>query len=122
VRFAAQDPSLGGVVRERQDLSARWRALDNALMAAVSRPVTEGESSAERIRQQMQNVDARIKAMDQRLKKDFPEYFSLVRPEPVTVSDLKNILQSDEVLVQFSFDGPDGFIWAITKADTPVWV
>jgi hypothetical protein len=46
-RFAARDGALAAAVREQQDLVARWRGLDAALVEVVARPPAERKPELE---------------------------------------------------------------------------
>jgi CHAT domain-containing protein len=66
-------------------------------------------------------IEARLTAVDEQLRREFPEYANLANPEPLTIAEVQAQLRSDEVLVQF-VEAPkvaalpsEIFVWAIDK-------
>ena len=123
-RRAAGSGTLANEVRERQDLEHRWQAADRSLSGALGRG--EGKH-AELARSEMASLDERIKALDGRLARDFPDYAALVNPKPLSIAATQGLLDSDEALVAF-LETPEipgvpteAFGWAVTKTSVR-WV
>jgi len=115
---------LAGIVRERQDLVVNWQRRDGARTAAISQAPDKRDRQAEAANlTQLTTIDARIAAIDLRLKVEFPDYAALASPEPLTVAQVQADLRLDEALVLF-LDTPElkptpeeTFIWVVTKTD-----
>ena len=118
------DPKLGALARERQELASEWQDLDKQLTAHLALPPEErrrlaGEEETRRQRQVW--IDGRIRGIDQTLAADFPRYAGLVNPEPLTPDGVQALLNDGEALVLFydvpSLGGDTGatFVWAVTK-------
>src|SRR5262249_26544272 len=72
-RLGAGDSELSALVREKQDLVQQWQALDKAIIAAVSRPAEQRDSTAEtELRQQKADIENRLTAINAKLNSDFP--------------------------------------------------
>jgi CHAT domain-containing protein/tetratricopeptide (TPR) repeat protein len=92
-RGAKRDERLASLVRERQDLVAK----------RVSRTTDE-------------QADQRLTEIDALLKRDFPEYVSLTKPQPLLVDEVRPLLGADEALVQILVTSkPAAYVWVVTK-------
>jgi CHAT domain-containing protein/Tfp pilus assembly protein PilF len=124
-RFATGEDNLAQLVRERQDLAGRRRALDAALLEAAAREAALRDPADEaRARRELAAVDERLRAVSQDLRQRFPEYAELVSPEPVGLVELQRLLAPDEALLAYvilpedrgRFDvGSDVFLWAVRR-------
>lgn len=127
-RAAKNDPSFSKLVRELQDLAAVWQAEDKSVIAAVSQPAAKRDMNTEsKMRDRVAAMDMRISVIEYRLRSDFPDYWAVSRPEPLSTGQVQAELKSDEVLVLF-LDTPDTdplpeetFIWVVTKSSAR-WV
>jgi CHAT domain-containing protein/tetratricopeptide (TPR) repeat protein len=120
-RFSTGDTALAQVVREQQDLEAQWQAMDRALTNALSLPPERREGADEHARTRLAEIDVRAAALNARLKQDFPQYFALVRGEPVTMDEVAALLDHDEGLLQYVFANEESFAWLVTR-NTQRWV
>ena len=116
VRQAKGQGSLARLVRERQDLSRRWQALDKQLYTSIGQSSGRNLEAERQLREQLAGIDSRRAAIDETLKRDFAEYFALANPEPVSVQASKELLKSDEALVQFMVSDREVFVWAISRS------
>ena len=127
-RQAKGDGALARLVRERQDLASEWQTRDKALIAARSGLPGQRNAPGEAAHAaRLTAIDARIADIDRTLAKDFPEYASLANPEPLAITEVQDLLGSDEALLLF-LDTPEStpapeesFIWVVTKTETR-WV
>jgi CHAT domain-containing protein/tetratricopeptide (TPR) repeat protein len=127
-RGAKGDAKLAALVRERQDLVAEWQKRDADRNAAVAQAPNKRDPQAEAGNvARLAAIDTRIAEIDKRLKADFPDYATLVSPEPLSVEDVQAQLGADEALILL-LDTPEWkpapeetFIWVVTKTDSR-WV
>jgi CHAT domain-containing protein/tetratricopeptide (TPR) repeat protein len=125
VRGAKGDTALSGLVRERQDLVGEWQVKDKQFIAAKSQLPAKRNPNAEKVlSDRIAGIDARLRAIDARFAKDFPEYASLTSPKPASVAEVQALLQPDEALAlfldtdaRFKPTPEETFIWVITKSD-----
>jgi hypothetical protein len=74
-RSAMGNTSLAKLVRERQDLVGEWHAKDKQLIAAKSElPAKRNPDAEKMLSDRIAAIDGRLKAIDERFAKDFPEY------------------------------------------------
>lgn len=121
-RGATDNPALARLVRERQDLTSQWQTADKALIAASARPPEHRNPSREqRQRDLLEDIDARLIEIDQRLRDGFPGYSALVQPEPLTIDGAQALLGANEALVvmldtvKVAGTPDETFIWVVTK-------
>jgi hypothetical protein len=63
-------------------------------------------------------IDTRIAQIDKRLAADFPDYFALASPQPLSVEAAQAQLRPDEALVVFL----DTKAWKPAPEETFIWV
>ena len=95
---------LGALVREREDLQARGEALSRAIVEFNTRQqvgdeAERRESVRARLHAERESIDARLAEIDTRMRRDFPDYFALVRPEPIPLRDVQAMLQPGEAVL-----------------------
>jgi len=116
-RFATRDASLRSMIRERETAELRLSALEQEFNGALatSEPVNLG-----RIRQDIEMGERNLKRIDVGLQRDFPGYFSLVRPQPISVADVGRVVGDDEALVAIVPTATAIYTLAVTR-ETAVW-
>ena len=122
-RFASGSGELAALLRQQQDLIRDREAVDRRLLAALSKGDRAGSESA---RSDEAQLDARLDPIAKRLAAQFPEYSSLVNPEPLPVAATQALLRDNEALVLFlasagaaePYAFPEyAFAWVITKGE-----
>jgi CHAT domain-containing protein/tetratricopeptide (TPR) repeat protein len=124
-RSAKGNMALAGLVRERQDLVGEWQIKDKQLIAGKSQlPAKRNPNAEKALSDRLAAIDGRLRAIDARFAKDFPEYASLASPKPASVGEVQTLLQPNEALVLFLATDDrlrptpeETFIWVITKED-----
>jgi CHAT domain-containing protein/Tfp pilus assembly protein PilF len=115
-RYAAGSDALAALVRERQDLAARWQKLDADVVKAVSQPPDKRNSTAEAgLRQELAEVAAKLKAADDRLRAEFPRYAELAAAKPVGVTDIQSVLGPDEAFAALTLADKESYLFLIRK-------
>ncbi|MDX2289519.1 MAG: CHAT domain-containing tetratricopeptide repeat protein [Hyphomicrobiaceae bacterium] len=128
VRAAAERPELAAIVRERQDLVAKWQSLDDDRTAIyVQRREDRDARSGDTIASRLQLIESRIAEIDQQLGREFPNYAELVKFAPLGIQDVQALLAPTEALI-LTLDTRDWsplpeetFIWVVTKT-TARWL
>lgn len=116
-RFAARDATLQAMVRQREDLDNEIAQLEQQLSAALALPRDKRGSADEDLRSRINANADRIAAIDAQLRTQFPEYFTLVRPEPIDTAKVRTLLRPDEALVVMFTGYDQTFVWAVTRED-----
>ena len=116
-RFAAGDDALAGLVRDRQDLANRLRALETALVKAVGRPPKQRDAAAEAdLRAAVADASGRLVDLDARLADDFPKYVEIASPRPVDLAAARALLRPDEALLSWLVGEAETFLFVL-RAD-----
>lgn len=121
------DPVLAALIRESQDLANEWQDWDERRSNSVSLPPPQGPQRAEEANARMAQIESRLREISSILLRDFPKYSGFVQEDPITVSDVQNLLNDREALVLFldtSAVQPlpeETFIWVVTKTGSR-WV
>ena len=117
-----RNPELAHIIRDRQDLIEEAEKQERALISSISgAPETRDAEREKALRDRLDAIDHDVIAIDIRLGAEFPEYFSLVESQPITLQQIQKLLQDDEALVSYHLAPKDGFAWAITR-DKVKWV
>jgi CHAT domain-containing protein len=99
-RYAsAADRALPALLDERDRLAERWRASGDQLVEFAT---SAGAGAAERLQQgrdDQAEVEARLSAIDDRLRREFPDYFQLIRPEPLQGPAAQQLLGPEDALL-----------------------
>lgn len=113
-RVAAHDAKLRGLVRERENLIASQKILDDRYVANLALPPSERKGAAD-LKREIRQLAERLAEIDAELKQAFPEYFELLKPRPLTISQTAALLHPDEALISFVCGPNETYVWAITK-------
>ena len=92
-------PALGALVRERETLARDWAVNSAEYGAALANSGPEIETLKQDLRAAKARIDARMAAIDAILRNDFPNYFALVRPNPLDVAAAQALLADDEAIL-----------------------
>jgi len=98
LRFAANDDAVAKVVRRQQDLQTQLAKQDEFLIKAMS----EKEQDAvlvKRIRARQLELSEELKSVNDQIAQKFPRYAELIRREPLSVSEVQELLGKEEVLI-----------------------
>ena len=116
-RFAARDPKLQALVRQREDFDNETAQLEQQLSAILALPRDKRGKSDDELRSRIVANADRIAGIDVTLRRTFPEYFTLVRPEPIDSGKVRQLLAPDEALVVMFTGYDQTFVWALTRED-----
>jgi CHAT domain-containing protein/Tfp pilus assembly protein PilF len=117
-RFAAGGDQLAALVRESQDLAARWRDQDKMLAQALAKPGTQQDQAAIAVlRSKIAATEARSAAVTSELERSFPNYAALASPKPLAVAEAQQLLKPNEALVAFAIGMTESYVFAATRDD-----
>jgi CHAT domain-containing protein len=121
-RYAAGSDMLGSLVRKRQDLERSWQALDVALTKAVSQTPEKRRADVEaRLRQELSEIDSKIRAVNEQLLTDFPRFTELSSVRPATTADVQSTLRADEALVAWTVGDDESYTFVVRKDREPTY-
>ncbi|MEW4468963.1 tetratricopeptide repeat protein [Parasphingorhabdus sp. JC815] len=87
---------LEPLVMEREELSQQWIETENALIKTLGESDSASDEKRSNLRDWLATLKARLETIDDRLRNEAPEYFALIRPEALALSDAQKVLASDE--------------------------
>ena len=117
-RLAAGGDAVAALVRENQDLAARWRERDKLLVAAMSQPEAQQNKAAiAALRQEVANLEARQKALQSKLQNEFPDYAALSSPRPLNLEQVQRLIGDGEAMVVFLPGERESYVFALTHTD-----
>lgn len=116
-RAMATKPELADLVRREQDSRKQTAALNALLADVLSKPRDEQVADViadlkSRIDKQRDNRGDLMATIERR----YPDYASLINPQPATIADARKALQGDEALVSFFVGEERSFVWAVPKS------
>jgi CHAT domain-containing protein len=115
-RLSAGSGRLAGLVRNDQDLAAEAEALDEAILAAVSKePATRDAATEQRFRDRLAEIAKQREALQRVFATEFPDYAALSNPQPLTVKDIQALLSDGEVLVAYATEEKESYVFAVTR-------
>ncbi len=125
-RSAKGVPDLEPLVREKQDLVAQWRTLDQRRTAAAAQPPDRRRPDEESAMvRELAGIELRLAGIGNQLKTEFPDYAALASAEPIAVADVQESLRADEVLLSILVTGElkgtaaeETYVWAVTKSES----
>ena len=113
-RMAAGNDGLAKAVRDHQDAVSAWQKLDEALIKFASLPPSKRNPKREKVlRGRLAGLDARLKALSEKLAVEFPQYAELATPKPVPLRAVQKLLGRTEALVSYLVGTKKTYIWAI---------
>jgi|GEM_PF-1711227 len=112
-------PSLEELMRQRQEILLAWKEADSAWITAASKSsqLTESEQAT---RTQISTFGQRLNALDQKIRSEFPTYFEMTRPDPVTLDRLQQWIRPEEMILLFVLGSEENpsYVWRIRASDT----
>ena len=72
------------------------------------------QQAEEQVRKHIDKVKAERERLQQIFNHRFPDYLSLSKPQPVSLSETQALLADDEALLVFDFDAKS-YAWIVTR-------
>jgi len=91
--------ALAELARQRQDLETEWLAVDAALSAGAAGGEQAPQIAPDILQARKAEIEAEMRTIDAHLQSEFPQYFALVRPTPVTADQARALPGPDEAVV-----------------------
>lgn len=111
-RMAGGDEALGGAVRARKELLARWHELDRALVAASLRLAT---GDTQRLRDELAGVDREIAAQEAVMARHLPRWLEHFSPAPLSIGTVQALLAPEEALLSYLVDDGATYVVALRR-------
>ena len=118
-RAAADDPAIGILVRQEQDMAQEISSLYGFLLNQMNLPADQQLPQVQaRMRERIEQLAQARRQLRGDIAQRFPRYADLVSPRPATLDDARRALRPGEVLVSILSTAQRSFVWAI-RADGP---
>lgn len=114
------DPALGELVRERETLTTGWAENARKYNEALASTAPGSAELRANLMASREHLSDRIAQIDGILKARFPQYFALVRPEPLGESEAEMLLRPDEAALLIVPSDTGTHVFAISPTGT-VW-
>jgi len=114
VRAAANNFELREKVREYQDSLSAWRLSDKKIIEAISLPDNQRSPAIDQLlRQQVKDAKVKVNRLNAEIQRGFPQYFELISPEPLSVTDAQKMLDPEEALISYLVTENAILVWVI---------
>jgi CHAT domain-containing protein len=87
---------LGALARERQLLWDRWQANERARTQLLADEAADKQDKLEDLHTEQATLEGEMVRTDERLRKEAPQYYALIRPEPLELAGAQQLLAPDE--------------------------
>ena len=115
-RIAAGSDALAALVRQRQDLAGKWRALNSARVGAfTTQPMDQYPQANWALRDSVDQAGKQLDVLDARIATQFPQYAELSHPKPLDLKDAQALLAPGEVMLVYLVGDKEGWLWAFRR-------
>lgn len=119
-RMAVSNEDLAKLIRQHQDASEGLKLLQQTL-AHLSTTASNSIDQLNDIRDRVQSFRLAITALDKELSIRFPEYSSLINPQPLTESLIRSYLKTHQAIVVYHVLNNQTIVWAISPHGSMKW-
>jgi tetratricopeptide (TPR) repeat protein/CHAT domain-containing protein len=115
-RVASGAGELAALIREQQDLRARWKEFERRTIgiAGSAEGRIEGPQAAD-LRREFLTLERRIDEITAEIGRRNPSYADLVNPQPLSIDEVQRLLKFDEAMVFYSVTNLDTYMWVVTR-------
>lgn len=118
---ATRGPDLAALVERREAAEARWAEANAALTEALAEAGSAADGLRQQRRAEQQAVEQELAAIDTQLRSRFPDYFALIRPEPISQQVTQSMLAPDEAVLMIVPTDYGTHVMALNSSDG-TWV
>ncbi len=116
-RGAVKDVKLTQLVRQQQNSGIFVAAMYAELSALQQQPQEQKTTAAiVEVKQNLERLEAAHDKLSQVIESSYPNFASLVRPQPVSIDQLRKVLTADEAVLTLHVASDWTYIWAFGKA------
>lgn len=115
-RLSGNRPGLDTLARERETLVEQLDANNAAFGASFGQP---GDLAGRRegLRGERAALEARLREVDLRLRRDAPDYLALIQPDPMSIAEAQRLLRPDEGILVLAPTAQGTHVMAITPGN-----
>ncbi len=116
VRASASDAQLRLLLKNIDDIERELERLELRLsQSASASSAAESQKQFSELRAAVASAATRRAAAIAAVRRDFPRYDQLVRPEPLTAAETQRLLAPDEALVMFLVGFNEVYVFAVSR-------
>jgi len=119
-RMVVSNEDLASLIRQHQDATEGLKLLQQTL-AYLSTSASNSISQLNDIRARVQAFRLALTALDDELGSRFPEYSSLINPQPLTESQIRSYLKAHQAIVVYHVLNNQTIVWAISPNGSMKW-
>ncbi|MCI0489519.1 MAG: CHAT domain-containing protein [Blastocatellia bacterium] len=108
IRQGADPALLAAEKSVRQQLSLKGQEQTRLF----SQPANEAKAAA--LAEDIENLTAQLQHVEARIRVSSPRYAALTQPQPLTASQVQQLLDDDTVLLEFALGEKQSWLWAVT--------
>jgi CHAT domain-containing protein len=119
-RSNIQDPELAALARREQDLQHEAGNLSDAIGDLLARGrVAESDQIVADMRRNLDAIKTQLQQAQATIEKKFPNYASLLDPQPLGMREVQKLLRPGEALVAVYAGAQRTYVWAMTMNAPP---
>ena len=111
--IASKDPALKSALDQQSAVALRLSAKANARTLLFTRPHTRDEES--NLNKEIAKLTAEYDHIEGKIRTLNPSYASLVKPQPLNASEIKNQLDDDTLLVEYALGEKRSYAWVVSR-------
>lgn len=121
-RRAASETSsrLGALAQQRTDLVNEIRAYSTQQSASFVAPSGPAQQNRQVVAENLVRAETEVEQIDAELEREFPDFFALINPQPVSIAQTQDFLEAGEAIVLIVPSEFGTHVVAITS-DTHAW-
>jgi CHAT domain-containing protein/tetratricopeptide (TPR) repeat protein len=115
-RAAAANPALAELARKEQDLEKRAGAQLGLLINVLALPPDQRDDRViDDLRSQIERLQNERAAVQKQIEEKFPDYTTLIDPQPPTIEQVRAVLKPGEAFLSFYFGTQSSFVWVVPQ-------
>jgi len=115
-RTAARNPALAELARTEQDLEKQASAQLGLLINVLALPPDQRDDPAiDDLRNQIELLRNERAAVRKKVADKFPDYATLIDPQPPTIEQVRAVLKPGEAFLSFYFGTQSSFVWVVPQ-------
>ncbi|CAH0355565.1 hypothetical protein SPH9361_03626 [Sphingobium sp. CECT 9361] len=117
-RLQTGNPALGALLGQRNDLSAEWRAIQDALVGSLAQSAGDDDGMRDSLLTRQQAVATQLSKIDGQLLARDAKLDLLIKSRVVTLAAIQRALKPREALISFTPDATATFVIVVTPTRT----
>ena len=113
-RFSKGNDAIALLIKRKQDAANRRSKYESRLVKSAGQPSEKRNLTAERqLRDEIVNLRNEIVEIETEIGKQFPEFQELIRPMPLKVKQVQELMQPNEAMISYVIAEKQSWLWVI---------